>query len=419
MDDFVRRPKRSLLDVRQTPVPVYVSADSSEGAGPPEMLPPLSTPSGNAPQSPKTPKKPGKFAFKLPRKLPVPKTKLQWIIFCIVVALLLAGSGLAVYWFILRDTTPPPPVVVQQEPEPEPEPEPTTGPSVVSGREVPLSEVQKPIYAVQIENSPEARPQSGLVDADIVSEAIAEGGITRFNAIYHDKTPANIGPVRSLRPYYIDWFLPYNAGIVHAGGSAEALADIGILKLQDMNHNSSHFRRDSKRYAPHNLYTTGQQMLDLFKSKGYSNPTPIPSLPRKAAAPADAPTANGVDINISRSLYAVGFTWDKTTNTYLRNMAGAPHVDAESGIRITPDVVIVPIMSRSTHADRVHTVYGTVGSGKVFIFQDGVVTEGTWTKPSRSAQWQFTDSAGAEIKLNPGQTWFTMVDSPNAVVVKP
>lgn len=431
MDEFVRRSKRPKLDLG-TPAG-RAPAKQAAASRPPQQQVPEPAPDNNItepplPPEPLVPDKKSKF------RVPVPKTKLQWIITIAVMALLLGGAGFAVYWFIIRDTEPV--AYVAPEPEPEPEPEPTTVASRVSGRQIDKTNPNRPIYAVQIENSPEARPQSGLREADIVNEAIAEGGITRFNAVFHDNSPANVGPIRSLRPYYIDWFLPYNAAIVHAGGSPEALADIRNLNIQDMDHgvNASYFRRVSNRYAPHNLYSTGPQLLDLFSKKGYDNGT-FTSLPRKLVleeseteetppatqAPAEAslPAANTVNLKISSTLYNVVFAYDKASNTYLRSQGGAPHVDAETGQQLAPSVVIVPVMSKSIHPDRVHTKYGTVGSGKVYVFQDGTVQEGTWTKADRRVQWQLTDSTGKPIALNPGQTWFTMIDSASGVSYTP
>lgn len=402
MDDFNRRPRRQKINLGDRP---------NASAPKPRQAPAVNS-SNHEGGAVKVPKKP-KFRFRLP------KNKKEWIIAVSAAVVLLGGTGFALYWFVFK---PEPAPVVYQEPEPEPEPEPvpTTVASKTTGNQVEPAINDRAIYAVQIENSPEARPQSGLIYADIINEAVAEGGITRFNAIFHDHVPPNIGPIRSLRPYYIDWFLPYSAGIVHAGGSPEALADVRNLNIQDMDHgvNGAYFRRVSNRYAPHNLYSTGQQLLDLFAKRGYSNPN-VASLPRKELAPAATPTARVVNLKISSANYNVNFTYDPATNTYLRSMGGVPHKDAEAGTQIMPRVVVVPVLNKSIHPNRIHTVYGTVGSGKVFVFQDGTVTEGTWSKPSRSAQWQLTDTAGTIIKLNPGQTWFTIIDAAGSVSYSP
>lgn len=430
MDDFIRPSKRPKLElepesqsqaeegVMTIHAPLAVAVERPE---PIEEPGPEPAPENNQEPNEKPPKK--KFNFKW--RIPTPKTKRQWIIAAIIMALLLGGAGTAVYWFIIRDSEEP---IVYQEPEPEPEPAPEPIYSIVSGRELENKAINdRPVYAVQIENSPEARPQSGLIDADIVSEAIAEGGITRFNAIFHDKIPSNIGPVRSLRPYFIDWFLPYDAAIVHAGGSAEALADVRRLGLKDVDSNPEIMRRITSRYSPHNYYTRGQQVLDLLTNRKYK-PNVKDPLPRKYPADNEdlteptedsRPSAKVINITISRALYNVKFTWDNKSGSYLREQGGAKHVDADNGKQIAPNVVIVPIMSRSLHPNGIHTVYKTTSGGKVFVFQDGKVTEGTWTKSSRSAQWVLKDKDGEIIKLNPGQTWFTVTDSSRNVSITP
>lgn len=422
MDEFVRRPKRPKINLdSNSEAPKKVQNEHSAVLPKPtqvtqnyqpviqEAMP--EEPTSQPQQSPKT-----SFIDKIKNfKVPTPKTRKQWIIAIAVMIVLLGGTGYAIYYFIIRDNSP---AVVQTVPEPEPA-EPEKIYSKVSGREIGASINERPVYAVQIENSPEARPQSGLKEADVVFEAIAEGGITRFNALFHDNVPANIGPIRSLRPYFIDWFLPFDAAIVHAGGSPEALNDVGALRLKDIDHGSSSsiFKRSSDRYAPHNLYSSGQQILDLMGQRGFSSK--VSSLPRKDAVPSEAPNAKTVSLRVSRGLYDVVFTYDAASNTYLRAQGGGPHIDAESKSQLAPSVVVVPIIPRSTHSNRIHTIYGTTDGGKVYVFQDGTVIEGTWKKSARNAQWQLLDASGKPIELNRGQTWFTMIESADRVTYAP
>lgn len=408
MDEFVRKPKQPTkgLDIGSASVPKSIEIPNSMDTLQKQVIPePTSTP-------PKSAKK------RMPKfKIPVPKTKKQWIIAIIAMVIALTGTAFAVYWFIFRDTKQAP-VAIIAEPPVDPGPQPIY--SKVSGREVEESINLRPTYAVQIENSPEARPQSGLREADIVSEAIAEGGITRFNAVYHDNIPASLGPVRSLRPYFIDWFLPYDAAIVHAGGSGEALADISALGLKDIDHSNSDgiMQRMSGRYAPHNLYTTGQKVNDLMAKRSFKS-TVKTSLERKEPEPNQAPPAKNIAVNISRNLYNVAYTYDPATNTYLRSQGGVAHVDADTKQQISPNVVVVPVIAYNIHPNRVHSQYATVGSGKVYVFQDGNVSEGTWEKPSRDSQWILKNSDGEIIKLNRGQTWFSVVASADKVSYTP
>ncbi|MEK7519092.1 MAG: DUF3048 domain-containing protein, partial [Patescibacteria group bacterium] len=118
--------------------------------------------------------------------------------------------------------------------------------------------------AVMIDNAGSARPQSSLQAASIVYEALVEGGITRFMAVFDQGDVKEIGPVRSARQYFLEWLAEYEAAYAHAGGSPEALTNIRRERIHDINgigSASNAFFRDSTRPAPHNLYTSGMKMF--------------------------------------------------------------------------------------------------------------------------------------------------------------
>lgn len=349
----------------------------------------------------------------------MPHGKKQWIITILVFLLLLGGGGAALYWFVLRDE-PAPVTNAQSTKKEEPAPEPTTETSKLSGREVPIGTNQIPVTAVMIENSPEARPQSGLKDASIIFEAIAEGGITRFSALFQDTAPDYVGPIRSVRPYYLDWIWPFDASIAHVGGAPQALADIKSLKIKDLDQfaNGNSYTRITSRYAPHNVYTSIAKLRELQKTKGYTS-ADFTGFARKKEAKAATPTASTVDLSISGFYYNVHYVYDLSTNTYLRSEGGELHTDEKSGKQLAPNVVVAIVMNRGIASDGQHTDYTTVGSGHMYVFQDGLVQEGTWKKASRQAQWTFVAADGSEIAFNPGQTWFTMVDNNGSVTYAP
>lgn len=271
-----------------------------------------------------------------------------------------------------------------------------------------------------VENSPDARPQAGILDASIVYEAIAEGGITRFSLVYQDTQPDYIGPIRSVRPYYLDWIWPFDASLAHVGGAPQALSDIKSLGIRDLDQfaNSGAYTRISSRYAPHNVYSSIAKFNELEQKKGWGTST-FTGFARKEEAKADVPTAKSIDVNISSFLYNSHYDYDATTNTYLRKQAGQPHKDDKSGKTLSPKVVIAVAMKRGIASDGQHTNYTTTGSGEIMVFQDGKATKGTWQKDGRKDQWVFRDSGGMTLKLNPGQTWITMVDSLSLVSYKP
>lgn len=300
-------------------------------------------------------------------------------------------------------------------------PKPTTVAAALSGLQVAPEVNQRPVVGVMIENSQAARPQSGLSQAGVIFEAIAEGGITRFLALYQDQQPTNIGPVRSARPYYVQWNESFRAAYVHAGGSQDALANIKAWGVQDLNQFAGGpFRREPSRASPHNLYSNVVDLANVATQRGYKSE--FTSLERKSASPLKTPTAGTIDFAISSALYNSQFVYDGASNSYKRSEGGAPQVDANTNAQLAPSVVvalIVPLSAGSKTAQGgAYSNYNPLGSGQAYIFQDGGVTVGNWHKATNTSQITFTDQAGAAIKLNPGQTWMTALASSNKVTYR-
>ncbi|HSW85044.1 MAG TPA: DUF3048 domain-containing protein [Candidatus Saccharimonadales bacterium] len=301
---------------------------------------------------------------------------------------------------------------------------PTTEPSTLSGLPVALDVNKRTVTGVMIENSIDARPQAGLSQAMVVFEAVAEGGVTRFLALFQDTSPDNVGPVRSARPYYIQWALGFDAGYAHVGGSADGLADIKTWGVRDLDQfaNSGSYHRISARAAPHNVYTAISTLNQLEASKGY-NGSKFTGFPRKKEAPAKVPTAKTIDLTLSGPIYNVHYDYSAATNSYNRVEGGAPHLDANTNAQISPKVVIAMVIPLSNGVldatGAYYSNYASIGSGPVSIFQDGTVTTGTWTKADNTSQITFTDASSKPIKLNPGQTWLTAVSLPTKISYAP
>lgn len=297
--------------------------------------------------------------------------------------------------------------------------EPTTEASRLTGVQVNPKLNDKPITGVMIENSPDARPQSGLLDAGVVIEAIAEGGITRFLALYQEGQPDYIGPIRSVRPYYLDFALAFNASVAHVGGSPEALGQIRGLKVRDLDqfHNAGAYRRVAERYAPHNVYTSMRALDALNKKKGF-NSSKFDSFPRKKDQASSTPTATSINIAISSYYYNTHYNYDRKTNSYKRQEGGANHMDQKSKKQLSPKVVIAMVTDYGIASDGAHSKYRMTGSGNVVIFQDGIAIKGKWSKKTRSSQITFTDAEGKAIRLNAGQTWITLVGNSKAITYR-
>lgn len=344
--------------------------------------------------------------------MPWPPTRHELILAGVI--LLVASIGV-VGFLSLKGNKPTTTSATAKSPVVVTEPVITTVASSLSGLPVQPEVNQRPVVGVMIENSAAARPQSGLSQAGVVFEAIAEGGITRFLALFQDDQATNVGPVRSARPYYVQWSEGFRAAYAHVGGSPDALANIKSWNVQDLNqfYNAAPFHRVSSRAAPHNMYTSIVDLAALASQKGYkSDYTP---LARKAASASKQPTASKIDISISSALYNVHYDYDATANNYKRSEGSAPQTDSNSGAQLSPAVVIamaVPLSAGAKTAQGgAYSNYNPLGSGAAVIFQDGIKTDVTWHKADNTSQLTFTDAAGKPVALNPGQTWISVVDS--------
>ncbi len=315
-------------------------------------------------------------------------------------------------------------------PTPSPTPPPTE-PTLLNGRlvypdQLPAIEGRLPL-AVMFDNFVDARPQIGLEKADLVFEAVAEGGITRFLGVFWSDEPGRIEPVRSARAYYLDWAAGLDAIYVHWGfaKSSVAAADIpstlsrlGLRHFDGLFMGQPYFSRDPDRVGPHDGIADTDAMWELAADHGWSVPPQIePGLfteaePLRAQEEA-ATAATTIDLGFGGpflSDYAVTWKHHPKTNGYLRSQSGAPHVDGGSGNRIQARNVAVALTSvRSAGDGTAHLLYETTGSGEAVVFQDGVAIPGTWSKPDEFSRIRFFDAEGNEIAFNRGQTWIEVL----------
>ena len=331
------------------------------------------------------------------------------IILSIAIVLVVSGGVATALYFINKKPaeTPAPAKVVKTIPKPDAPKfySPLTGNLVADD-----AATKQAVTAVMIENSPDARPQSGLKDNGVVFEAIAEGGITRFLVLYQQEKPALVGPVRSVRMYFVDWLAAFNASVAHVGGSLAALNEVRNGNYRDIDQffNSNSYYRAGDRYAPHNVYTSFERLDALNAAKGYTSST-FTGFTRKDSVASAAPAATAINVTISSALYNSSYAYNATTNTYDRSEGGAPHLDRESG-QISPRVVVVmKIPERTVLEDGYREQIDAIGSGAATIFQDGTVQQVTWNKSSMTNQITFADANGKDVPLARGQTWLTSV----------
>ena len=268
---------------------------------------------------------------------------------------------------------------------------------------------RKPI-AVVIENHPDARPQSGLNKADLVYETFAEGGITRFLAIFQTQEHKEIGPVRSARVYFVEWASSYKALYAHVGGNIDALTMIPKSSLYDLNqfYNGGNFWRDNARYAPHNVYTTITKLYAAASSHKY--PTTDSAVPafvfKKEAKPEERPVAFSFTTGFNET-FAVKWTYDPKNNVFLRSMLGVPQKDRIDGSQVAAKNILIGFSDfsygKTSYNEQVVRIR-TTGSGEAVYYIDGIRHTGSW-KRSAGNILRFYDTSGSEVKLNPGTTW--------------
>jgi len=336
--------------------------------------------------------------------------------FLLIAAVLLIVGGIIIY----TELTKPVEKTVQNETKKQEVPEDKKVPSKLMGIKVDPADLGKKIAAVVIENSPEARPQSGIDKASIVYETLAEGGITRFLALFQENEAAEIGPVRSARIYFLDWVLEYDSLFAHVGGNIAALDQIGPLKIQDINqfYNANYFWRDNSRYAPHNVYTTTEKLRAAGDKAKYSATSNFDGMKfKEEAALSERPQTASLMVHFSGGAFDPTYTYDRNANVWLRSQVGVLF-KAKSGAQVSPKNIIVEFtgFSYGTSRDGAQlTTIKTLGSGRALFYIDGQQVEGTWEKADRKSQAVFKDTLGNEIKLNPGQTWIEVVPSGNGV----
>lgn len=326
----------------------------------------------------------------------------------VVIFIVVSGAGFGLAALMAESKTPAEKVSVQPRPKLVPK---EKFYSPLTGKEVADAAATKmPVTAIMIENSPDARPQSGIKQAGTVYEAIAEGGITRFLALYQQEKPYVIGPVRSVRMHFVDWLAPYNASVAHVGGSRESLNELRNGSYRDIDEffNGASYWRATDRYAPHNVYTNFDRLDALNSARGYSE-SQFEGFVRTDGKPAATPNAATISIKVSSDTYNSSYAYDAKTNTYARSQGGEAHNDREEG-QVAPSVVVALRVNMSrVMEDGYRENIETVGTGTAVIFQNGTAQEVTWQKPDRHSRILFTDQAGKKVSLVRGQTWITAV----------
>jgi hypothetical protein len=272
----------------------------------------------------------------------------------------------------------------------------------------------RPALAIKVENAPEARPQSALNTADVVVEEPVEGGYTRFIAIFHCDGSDRVGPVRSGRTTDPDYLRQLGDVVFgYAGGVAAVEREVERARLVDVNYVAAAdaYTRDPGRVAPHDLYTTTEQ---LWRAGQGATALPEPLFTYAAALEGRARRITSAHVPFS-AVSDVWWTWSRRSDAWLRSHGEVPHLTEEAGrVSATNVVIQVVEVADSAIVDAAGNASPDVeltGSGRAFVLRDGRLIAGRWERADLGEGTLFVTRDGTEIALSPGRTWVELVPS--------
>lgn len=272
---------------------------------------------------------------------------------------------------------------------------------------------QRPV-AVMVNNHPKARPQSGLSQADVVFEILAEGSITRFLAIYQSEEPEVVGPVRSAREYYFDLANGYDAIYVYHGAAnfvEDMIQKRGVENINGASYDNDGqvFKRESFREAPHNSYLLFDAVNDIAEQKGYETETDVAPLLFSESEADDIEGEPGKQVTIAYdSNWQVQYEYDEEDERYLRSSDGEPTVELNTEEQIYADNVFIVEAQHEVIDGEGRRAIDFESGGNAYLLQNGKIQEVEW----KNVDGRITPvQEGEPIELVPGKTWVNVVPS--------
>jgi DUF3048 family protein len=277
---------------------------------------------------------------------------------------------------------------------------------------------QRPALSIKIDNSPPGLPQSGLDKADIVTDALVEGGLTRLLATYQSQDATQVGPIRSARPVDAALLRQLGGGIfAYSGAAAGEIAPVkaeSTATLLSFDAGNSAFKQLPGHPVPFQVYASTTDLYSAGQKAGASTSPPKPIFTYNAAVPKGS---SGVTARIPMSTLAtVTWTWDPTTQSYVRSQNGKADVLSDGSRISATDVVVLSTAIGKTgifdSAGNEDPLVIVVGSGPATVLRNGQAITGTWTRNTISDTMKLTDASGATIALQPGRSWIELQPRP-------
>lgn len=290
-------------------------------------------------------------------------------------------------------------------------------PRLIDGVLVSAGEENSQPLALMIDSHVDARPSSGLANANLVINAPVEGGINRYLAIYAGGDQREeIGPVRSARPYFIDWAREYSSLYVHVGGSPEALVKLkteSILYINEF-YNEHNFWRGTRLKPPHNVFTSTDLLFDFLEDKKFSPPKYF-SWIYKNDRPVYPPEHQSVKITHSDPAYLVQWQYNARDNDYERYLGNKSQQDVD-GANIKAKNIVMQLVIAEEVDEELRLEIEIIGSGNAIICLDGVCQAGSWQKKNARARTRYYYKDDEEVEFNRGITWVEVVREEQEII---
>jgi hypothetical protein len=287
----------------------------------------------------------------------------------------------------------------------------------------------KRVISFKIDNNINARPQSGLQEADAVHEILVEGGMTRFLAFFYDNTSKYLGPIRSARPTDPTMVRPYGGTLVVSGATAGLIPSIRELGVPVLEEQSSPVMfRISTRNAPHNLYADTELVRQTIDTRGFYflQPGPGPLYPFGLNQNNWSDGANKITIKYSEFTSVIWkLDGDKYSRFIIDNYSENKEATAHnfisqdgnySDILKTETIVVIQGPLYKDKATTLPSVL-TVGVGNVYVFNQGKYIEGTWRRGDITDPFDLTDINGNDIQVPPSTQWVHILPNEGIVSV--
>lgn len=290
----------------------------------------------------------------------------------------------------------------------------------LTGERIAVGGLTSPSLAAKIDNHPLARPQIGIDRADIVFEELVEGGLTRYVAVWHSDVPAEIGPIRSIRPMDPDIVSPLRGIIAYSGGQQRF---VDMMRATEV-YNAIHGQADTNAVmfrggvapAPHNVIVRAPELIsqhaDLAAPQqhfAYAADAASATAAREGAPASSASLVFG-------SLAAPSWAWDAGSGTWLRTMTGGAPDVAAGGTRLSAVNLVILRVPVAVIQDIPTTQM--IGSGEAWVLTGGTSLQVTWSKADRNAPVRLIDANGLAVRLAPGNTWVELVPTTGSVTIR-